>query len=50
MLLIVPSSPLSAGENQLGDNAAAAIASLIHGLPKLRSLMLAGNILGTPAT
>lgn len=37
---------LDLSENQLGDNAAAAIASLIHGLPKLRSLMLAGNILG----
>ena len=34
------------GNNQLGDNAAAAIASLIHALPKLKSLLLAGNILG----
>lgn len=32
--------------NQLGDNAAAAIASLIHSLPELKSLLLAGNILG----
>ena len=35
------------GNNQLGDNAAAAIASLIHALPKLKSLLLAGNILGS---
>ena len=41
-------SSLLEGENQLGDNAAAAIASLIHALP-LRSLILAGNVLGTSA-
>ena len=38
------------GNNQLGDNAAAAIASLIHALPKLKSLLLAGNILGSLAS
>jgi len=37
---------VTAGNNQLGDNAAAAIASLIHSLPELKSLLLAGNILG----
>ena len=36
----------SQGDNQLGDNSAAAIASLIHGLPQLKSIFLAGNILG----
>lgn len=34
------------GENQLGDNAAAALASLIHALPKLQSFTLAGNMIG----
>ena len=33
------------GDNQLGDNAAAAIANLLHVLP-LHSLVLSGNILG----
>ncbi|CAE7710473.1 Nlrc5 [Symbiodinium pilosum] len=37
---------LDLSDNQLGDNSAAAIASLIHGLPQLKSILLAGNILG----
>ncbi|CAJ1388398.1 unnamed protein product [Effrenium voratum] len=37
---------LDLGENQLGDNAAAALASLIHALPKLQSFTLAGNMIG----
>ncbi|CAE7694585.1 NLRP12 [Symbiodinium sp. CCMP2456] len=39
---------LDLSDNQLGDNSAAAIASLIHGLPQLKSILLAGNILGNP--